>query len=175
MRVFDTVVAFLLSLVWGVLLLGEASGKLFIGNLTAKASRGVLTGVGVLFLLIAFLIIMSAMRRAKKEPNVVLNNPQGEVRVAYSAIEDFIRKLGPSMGGVRELRPRVQVTGKGVEVTCRVTLEAADSIPTIAAAVQERIMQQLKETLGIDNVHQVRVHVSKILHPEGRKRGEARG
>ncbi len=93
----------------------------------------------------------------------------GEVRVAFSAIEDYVRRLSGQIPGLKEMRPSVRSSKRGLEVVVRVVLESEANIVDASARVQEVIRRRVEQELGIQEVGSIRVYVARIAHEE-RKR-----
>jgi uncharacterized alkaline shock family protein YloU len=97
---------------------------------------------------------------------ISLQNPEGEVRVSLAAIEEFLKRLEGEFEQVREMKPKLSVTKKGLEINVRLTLEPDTNIPEVTARVQGTIREYIEGVLGIKDVASVKVLITKIAHKE---------
>ncbi len=103
---------------------------------------------------------------------MAFQNPEGEVRVTFSAIEDFIRRLAGKIEEVEEMHPEVVATKEGLEIHNRITLGPNMSIPEASSRIQETIKKYVEDVLGIRDILAIKVLVTKIAHEEVKKRVE---
>lgn len=126
--------------------------------------------VGVLLILISFSFAQLILGRFQREKTIAFTTSSGEVTIALSAIEDLIRKLGGVIPEIKELRPDVIATKKGILVDLRVVLRSEASIPELTARLQEITRSKIQEVLGIDEQIIIKIHVAKIISSEDRSR-----
>ena len=93
----------------------------------------------------------------------------GEVRVALSAIEDYVQRLSGHIPGLHEMRPSVSISKGGLEIVNRVVLEHGASIPETSSRALEIIRRRLEKELGIEEIGSIRVHVVRITHEDPAK------
>ena len=125
------------------------------------------------FLLGAGLIILNwtiaqlTLAKFQREKTIAFENPDGQVTVSLSAIEDFVRKATRELPGVKDLRSDV-IAGKGkIFVRARVSLWSEAHIPEVTEQIQSLIRTRVQEMLsGIEEPVHVQVHVAKIAHRE---------
>ncbi len=120
-----------------------------------------LTGAGLI--LLNWMIAQLALAKLQRQKTIAFENPDGQVTISLSAIEDFIRKSTRELPEVKELRSDV-VAGKGkIMVRARVTLWSDAHIPEVTERIQAVVKSKVGEMLaGIEEPVMVRVHVSKI-------------
>ena len=175
MKAFSTAFAIivLISLGAGLLYfsLGGVSVEQADNFFKILAERKTVTGLaGVAFLIIGCSLIVLALRRFSREPSMAFQNPEGEVRVAFSAIEDFVKRLGVKLTEVREMHPKVLATREGLEIYNRIILEPNINIPEATRRIQEMIKKYVEDVLGIEDIIAIKVLVVKIASEETRKR-----
>ncbi len=125
--------------------------------------------VGSLLFVLGLANIFLGLRELRPEPTISFYNPQGEVRVAFSAIEDFVKRLSAHIEEVRELKPKVMVAKKGLEIYNRVTLAPNINIPEASLKIQETIKSHVQDVLGIKDITAIKVLIVKIA-PEAPKK-----
>ncbi len=168
------VLATLLLLVIGGGLLAASFGLLDISGLLF--GREFLTGViGGAMLFLGLVVIFVAVQNARPEQAISIRNPEGEVRITFSAIEELLRKASRQIDGVKELRPKVAVGKRGLEFLNRVSVGAGISIPQVTVRIQEMVKSQVKGVLGIEEVGAIRIYVNRIVTEEGDKEEGSKG
>ncbi len=121
------------------------------------------TGAGLI--LLNWVIVQLSIAKLQRQKTIAFENPDGQVTVSLSAIEDFIRRSTKEMPEVKDLRSDV-IAGKGrILVRARVTLWSEAHIPEVTERIQSLIRSRVQEMLsGVEEPVHVRVHVSKIAH-----------
>ncbi|RKY31878.1 MAG: alkaline shock response membrane anchor protein AmaP [Candidatus Omnitrophota bacterium] len=128
--------------------------------------------IGILLILITFSFARVMLRRFQKDKNIPFTTSSGEVTVALSAVEDLIKRLSGAVPEVKELRPDVISTKKGIVVDLRVTLKSEANIPELTNRLQEVARARIQEILGVEEQIVVNVHVAKIIAAEEKERGK---
>ncbi len=125
-----------------------------------------LTGAGLV--LLNWMIAQLTLTKVQRQKTIAFENPDGQVTVSLSAIEDFVRRSAKELAEVKELRSDV-VAGKGkILVRARVTLWSEAHIPEVTERVQSLVKSRVQEMLsGIEEPVTVLVHVAGIAHREG--------
>lgn len=166
------VIATLLLLIIGAAFLANRFALLDIPELLS-GRESMMGFVGAGMLLLSLIVIFFAIKNVRPEQTISIQNPEGEVRITFSAIEELLRKASHEIKGVKELKPRVIATKKGLEVLNRVSIEGEVSIPQVTMRIQELIKAQLKDILGIEEVGAIRTFVNKIVTEEHPKHEES--
>lgn len=137
------------------------------GNLSVRWIIGL---AGVLLILISFSFAQLILGRFQRERTIAFTTSSGEVTIALSAVEDLIRRLASFMPEIRELRPDVIATKKGILVDLRIVLRTAANIPELTARLQEITKSKIQEVLGIEEQIIIKIHVAKIISAEEKDR-----
>lgn len=132
-------------------------------------SRFSLFLTGILVFLISIWFIQSIFGKFQKEKTIAFTTPQGYVSISLSAVEDLIKKLTTNIFDIRELKPDVIATKKGLEVYLRIVLRSATNIPDLTMRLQELVRTKIQEILGVEEPVIVRIHVAKISYLEEKK------
>lgn len=124
----------------------------------------IITGlVGFLLITVSISLAQLILGRFEKEKTIAFNTPTGQVTIALSAVEDLIKRLTHNFAEIKELRPNVIASKRGVEVKLRVILQSEVNIPDLTNHLQEIIKTRIQEMLGIEEQITVKVHVAKII------------
>lgn len=135
-------------------------------------TRWALGLIGLASLVIAVLVVRLTVGKIQRERTIAFQNPDGAVTISLSAIEDFIKRVGRDIPEVKEVKSDVVATKHGVEISSRVSLWSDVNIPEITEKIQSLVKTRLQDMLGIEETIHVRVHVSKIVQPEGKRERE---
>lgn len=140
----------------------------------SRNSKIIVALSGALLITISFFFAQLILGRMQRERTIAFSTAQGEVTVALSAVEDLIRRLTGIIPDLKELRPNVIATKKGLIVDIRVILKNEAHIPDLAVKLQDIIKNKIQD-LGIDEQISIRVHIAKIAAAEEKnKRGQDR-
>ncbi|MDD2751545.1 MAG: alkaline shock response membrane anchor protein AmaP [Candidatus Omnitrophica bacterium] len=140
---------------------------LLLGSMNARIIIGL---SGLLLILISFSFAQLILGRFQREKTIAFTTSSGEVTVALSAVEDLIKRLTGIIPEIRELRPDVIATKKGIEVKLRVILKSEANIPELTARLQEITRGKIQEVLGVEEQIIIRIHIAKIISIEERDR-----
>ena len=122
--------------------------------------------VGGLLILISIGIVQFIMGKMQREKTIAFNNPDGQVTISLTAIEDFIKKVSKQMPDIKDIKSDVIASKKGVNITTRVTLWSDTNIPDVTERIQSMIKTRLQEMLGLEEAILVSVNVAKIVQKE---------
>lgn len=118
--------------------------------------------VGGLLILISIAAYQFTVARIERQKNIAFNNPDGQVTISLSAIEEFIKRIGSSLPEIKELKSDCIATKKGIDISTRVIFWSDANIPEATEKIQGLIRSRIQEMLGIDEPIIVKVHVTKI-------------
>ena len=97
---------------------------------------------------------------------ISIPNPLGEVKISAEAIESFIRKEVEKMEEIKEIRSRVMVGKKGVQIINRVSILGGRNIPEVTDKIQSLIKDSAQNVLGIPEIEEIKVFVREITRPK---------
>jgi len=132
--------------------------------------RIILALSGILLIVISFSFAQLILSRFQREKTIAFPTSSGEVTIALSAVEDLIRRLAGIIPEIKELRPDVIATKKGIIVDIRVVLKAEANIPELTSRLQEITRSKIQEVLGIEEQIIIKIHVAKIISMEEKER-----
>ncbi|MDP8230143.1 MAG: alkaline shock response membrane anchor protein AmaP [Candidatus Gorgyraea atricola] len=124
---------------------------------------------GAALILVNISIAQLSIGKLRKNKAIAFENPDGQVTLSLSAIEDYVKKLTHRIPEIRDIRSNISVGRNGVLVTARVVLYSDVNIPETTEKVQGAIRIRLQEMLGLEEKVTIKVHVSKIAQRDKRK------
>lgn len=126
-----------------------------------------ITGLtGALLITVTLLVLQIIVGRMRMERTIAFDNPDGRVTISLSAIEDFIKRLTKQLPEIKELKPSVIATKKGIDITARLVLFSDTNIPEVTEKIQNIIKGRILDILGIEEAISVGVHIAKIVQRE---------
>lgn len=128
--------------------------------------RLVLGLTGILLIFISVMVVQLAVGKIRREKTIAFENPDGQVTISLSAIEDFIKRALKQLPEVKDLKPSVKAGKKGIFIINRVTLFSDVNIPEMTEKIQSIVKTRVQDMLGVEEPLNIRVHVVKIVHKE---------
>lgn len=135
-----------------------------LGYMQLNLNSKIITGLaGFLLVIISVSFAQIILGKMEKEKTIAFNTPTGQVTIALAAVEDLIKRLTQNFSEIKELRPNVIASKKGVEVNLRVVLFSEVNIPELTTHLQDVIKTKIQGMLGIEEQITVKVHIAKII------------
>ncbi len=125
---------------------------------------------GLLLVAVSLLVFQLALGRIHREKTIAFDNPDGQVTIALSAIENFMKGLNKQMPQIKELKPNIVAGKKGIVINARISLYSDSNIPNITETIQSVVKSRVQDMLGIEDPIVVKVHIAKILQKEESKK-----
>lgn len=148
------------------LLLPQDISNLLIFAQSSQNSRIIIGLAGALLILISFSFAQVILGKFQRERTIAFATSSGQVTISLSAVEDLIRRLSGIIPEVKELRPNVVASKKGIVVDMRVVLRSEANIPELTGRLQDITKTKIQEVLGVEEQIIIRIHVAKIVHDE---------
>ncbi len=171
---FYTIILIVIGLVLVIisfnLLQPEVINNLLMYLASSINSRIIVGLSGLLLILISFSFAQLILGRFQREKTIAFTTSAGEVTIALSAVEDLIKRVALVIPEIRELRPDVIATKKGIVADLRITLRSEANIPDLTSRLQEITRSRIQEVLGIEEQIIIRIHISKIISAEDKER-----
>jgi uncharacterized alkaline shock family protein YloU len=142
-----------------------------LGELNVTVIMGI---ISVLSLIISAIIFYASFKEKVRKRDISFGNPLGEVKVSLSAISEFVKKLGDQIEEIKEIKPRVVIGRKGLEIYNKITLYSDSNIPEATDRVQTIVKRYIQDVLGIQEVSQVKVFIEKIIPRESSGKSSSR-
>ena len=138
-----------------------------VSTMYATANVRLIVGVtGILLIFISLMVVQITMGKIRRERTIAFENPDGQVTISLTAIEDFIKRAVKQMPEVKELKPNVRASKKGIIIVNRVTLFSDINIPETTEKIQNIVKTRVQDMLGVEEPINIKVHVVKIVHKE---------
>ncbi len=132
-------------------------------NLPQWAGETVLMATGVLFLLIALILLSFGLRSGKKrEKSVSRSSEYGEVQVSIATLENMVLRVVQKTQGIKDVSRKVTYTPDGLVVTIHIRVMPDEPLPGLTSGLQSGTKEYLEEVTGI-TVHEVKVIVDNII------------
>ena len=119
-----------------------------------------------LLIILSFYFGRLILGRMQKERTIAFENPSGMVTVSLAAVEDLVRRLSSQLPEIRDSRPEVLATKKGIEIDLRIVLRTEVNIPELTTKLQEMVKSRIQEILGVEEAVLIKIHVAKIAGEE---------
>ncbi len=133
----------------------------------------IFTGLaGTILILVSFSFARLILGRLQREKTIAFDTASGEVTIALSAVEDLIRRLTGIIPEIKELKPDVIATKKGIMVDLRVILKKEANIPELTSRLQDITKSKIQEVLGLEEQITVKIHIAKIIALDERERNK---
>jgi hypothetical protein len=146
----------------------DISALLYIGKETIS-NRWAIGLSGLLLILISFSFAQLILGRMQSEKTIAFKTQAGGVvTIALSAIEDLIKHSMTMLPEIKDLRPDVIASAKGLVVKLRVVLKSETDIQDFTAKLQEITRSKVQEVLGLDEQILIRIHIAKIIMHDDR-------
>ncbi len=124
-----------------------------------KIASGV---IGALFVIIGMISSYRVSRKLEKSRLITFKNPDGEVTVAISAIENYVRRVAKNVPGINDIKSNVRVNKKGIFITSSVSITAGTNIPEVTERIQMTVREKIQDMIGVEETINLKMHVTKI-------------
>ena len=122
----------------------------------------ILGSIAAVFVIAGVIAPYRMEKKLQKNRRISFQNPDGEVTVSLSAIEDYIRKIAKSIPGIKDIRSRVDVDKKGINITTSVSISATANIPEVTEKIQMQVKNSVQGMLGVEENINIKMHINKI-------------
>ncbi|MCK4244038.1 MAG: alkaline shock response membrane anchor protein AmaP [Candidatus Omnitrophica bacterium] len=169
MKIFSRIVAWiygLTSLIVAFFCLALWAKMLSLEQLQLHLERIDLTTIGIIgtsLIILGMLWLLFIVDYLHKSRAISFDNPGGEVKVALSAIEDFIvKRVLAQIKAVKRITTKAFATAKGLKLINRVVLWSDNEIPGTCGAIQDLIKKYLQDIVGVERISVIKVYVRGI-------------
>jgi uncharacterized alkaline shock family protein YloU len=119
-------------------------------------------GVGAVLVLSVFLRWIGGCGR-KKEAYIDFESEDGNVGIGTKAIQDFIERVGKEFAAVKSIESKL-IQGKDkLDIVVGVRVLAGNKIPELSQVLQQRIRENVRESLGIEGVGTISIRIKEII------------
>lgn len=125
--------------------------------------RAIFGGVGAFLLVINFIFYQIYSVNVHRDKIIAFDNPSGRVSVSLMALEDLVRRKMMQIDEIKEVKPNIKATRKGLQVSIKMMLKTEVSIPEISSKVQSQVKDKIHDLIGLEETVSVSIYVNKIL------------
>ena len=126
-----------------------------------------ITGLsGLLVILVCIKTIQNSLAKSQREKTIAFEGTYGQVSIGLSAVEDMIKKLLLEFKELKDVKPHVTASKKGLQVILRIILSSFTNIPEFTGKIQNLVRERLQSMLGIEEEILIKVEVRKILYSD---------
>jgi len=118
---------------------------------------------GGVVILTGLIIPYRMAKKMKRSRLITFQNPDGEVTVSISAIEDYIHKITEEIHEITNVRSKVSFSRKGINIVSSVTIKAGANIPEITERIQMQVKNKVQSMLGGEEKINMTLYINKIL------------
>ena len=160
---WDVIATLLLLVIGGALLYGNLIDRSF-GDQILFYLQAPLTGafVGALMVLSVLLRWMGGLG-SKADGFINFESGEGSVGINVRAIKDFVERTALEFTAVKSVDSTLQSRRKKLEITLRGKVQAGNPIPELSQVMQQRIRESMNDSLGIDQIERITIHISEIV------------
>jgi len=120
--------------------------------------------LGVSLITLVVLFWLSALPLGSREHFLSFESDGGIVSISVNAVNTFLAKLKTEFAGIVDLKANVAASRDGtIEVRLDMTVKAGTPIQQLSQALQQRVRDSMRESLGITDVASVKVNVQDIV------------
>jgi len=156
-----------LSLMGLLFIIGVFPRLLIFGMLTAleQTLRIKMISIAVFAFLLGLSIYLPFLRARETKGGAIipLKNPLGEVEISQRAICEFIQRVGKEVEGIEDIKARIKTGEEGIDVFLTLSARAQEEVPRLIDELQTVVKNYLNHTLGIENVREIKVRVTKLI------------
>jgi hypothetical protein len=134
-------------------------------------SRIILGLSGLVLILISLSFAQVILGRFESEKTLAFINTTGEITtIALTAVEDILKQSASVISEIKELRPDVIASKRGIIINLRVTLNTETNLRDLTARLSDLVKSELHDVLGFEENVIMRTHIAKITSKEERER-----
>ncbi|MBD3245882.1 MAG: alkaline shock response membrane anchor protein AmaP [Candidatus Omnitrophica bacterium] len=127
--------------------------------------------VGILLILLCIRYIRVMLFQSKRDKSLLLEAPEGKVRITLFALEDLIRRMLDEREEIVHVKPRIHVQKRSIEVVVRSNLAQEVNLMEFTSDIQRQVKDRLQNLLGEEKEINVLVNIRKVSLP-GKKMEE---
>ena len=117
--------------------------------------------IGGVFFLVSIRLLLAGLRSRRGPSKIVHQTEMGVVEISIGAVEDLIAKTARHTRGVRNAKVHIKQLAEEVKLDLRIEVGPEYNIPKVAAEIQQRTQEYLKNTVGV-SMSEVRILVNDI-------------
>ncbi len=161
-----------------LLLLLMGGGLLYCSHPSMKENREIIgeavklwfvcAGLGTVLILSVVLRWVGGCRR-KREHFIDFPSEEGSVGISTRAIQDFIERVGREFAAIKSIESRLDQGREGLDIAIHVKVQSGNKIPELSQVLRRRVRESVRESLGIEEIHNITIRVQEIVGEPVRK------
>ena len=112
---------------------------------------------------LALLLLLTGLPRRQKDRYLSFSGESGNVSVSLRGVASYVSKIGDEFESVLGLQAKIVPGRNSIDVVLNARIKEGVQIHEICQALQQRVRENLKETLGVTEVGEVAVNVREIV------------
>ncbi len=134
-----------------------------------KLYLGVLGG---LLIFLSLLLFHVAIGRVSREKKVTIKSKDGLTQIAlFPPVDNIVKEVANALGTIIDVRQDVYKWKKGIRIDARLAMKPGVNIKDVSDAFKEKVIEKVRQAIGIEGPIEVNVYVWKIS--DGKKRRQA--
>ncbi len=124
---------------------------------------GYVTGFALLLVLALALFLLYCLKlRSRRVSSILIPMRRGALEISAGAVADLIKRLEPQFRGIEICRVGLFRRRGAVRLEIVLNfLSETESMPEIAAEIQQKVFEALKNSFGIETVESVLIRVKR--------------
>lgn len=119
--------------------------------------------IGTVLLLVSALAIFNHWLPCLAGPDIQMDNPRGQVRIAPQTISDYLQRKATGLPGIAGLRIQVEGGHPDITVEVEATVYAGVALHHLTERIQTFIEGELKAVIGVAEFKNINIHFRRIL------------
>jgi len=124
--------------------------------------RWICGSTGAIIILFCLRYIQAFFSRSRKNKSITFESPQGDVSITLFAIEDMLKKMLEERSEVSNIKIKVFLKKKGIEVVTKGILITEVNLVEFTREIQERVKEKIHILLGADKQVKVNLEIRKV-------------
>lgn len=125
--------------------------------------RSVFSAIALMILIVNYVFYRVFTVNVHRDKIIAFDNPAGRVSVSLMAMEDLVKRTLYKISEIKEVKPAISASKKGLHVRIRLTLRSDMNIPELTSQVQDTVKRKIADTIGLDEPVLVSIYVGKII------------
>lgn len=118
--------------------------------LVSTEGRILLGVVGIIIGFAVLILLVWGLKPDKRSDTIVVNTGLGgEVSISIAAVKAIIMKAVRQVEGIKELRPEVYNSSRGVTIKLHTMINPEQSAPEVAQSLQDAVRENLDKFAGL--------------------------
>ncbi|MFH1837507.1 MAG: alkaline shock response membrane anchor protein AmaP [Candidatus Omnitrophota bacterium] len=117
---------------------------------------------GTVIILLGVLTPFRLEKRLRKSRFISFSNPDGEVTISLSAVEEYVYKIAKNIKGIKDVRSHVDSRKGVINVVTDVSISATANIPEVTERIQMEVKNKIQSMLGVEEGINVKMNIKRI-------------